>query len=202
MHKISFQEETKISSFKRAILIIVFVLGLIYILLPGPSSVFDFPPLPNSIKSDLDGDTWQNPNIAAYFSDFRREEITKFYKSFFSRSIFLGIPLPIISLNRPPEEAYKYVRDQQESTFLEEYVFPLRGSIFVNGYEPRVENDMRGRQESDDYIGHFVKYNDKLYVSKTTLRFYPNNVFARVTTYLGIWLALIWFYKVTIKLNK
>ena len=202
MHKISFQEETKISSFKRAILIIVFVLGLIYILLSGPSSVFDFPPLPNSIKSDLDGDTWQNPNIAAYFSDFRREEITKFYKSFFSRSIFLGIPLPIISLNRPPEEAYKYVRDQQESTFLEEYVFPLRGSIFVNGYEPRVENDMRGRQESDDYIGHFVKYNDKLYVSKTTLRFYPNNVFARVTTYLGIWLALIWFYKVTIKLNK
>jgi len=202
MHKISFQEETKISSFKRAILIIIFVVGLIYILLPGPSSVFDFPSLPNSIKSDLDGDTWQNPNITAYFSDFRREEITKFYKSFFSRSILFGIPLPIISLNRPPEEAYKYVRDQQESTFLEEYVFPLRGSIFVNGYEPRVENDMRGRQESDDYIGHFVKYNDKLYVSKTTLRFYPNNVFARVTTYLGIWLALIWFYKVTIKLNK
>ena len=199
MHKISFQEETKISSFKRAILIIVFVLGLIYILLPGPSSVFDFPPLPNSIKSDLDGDTWQNPNIAAYFSDFRREEITKFYKSFFSRSIFLGIPLPIISLNRPPEEAYKYVRDQQESTFLEEYVFPLRGSIFVNGYEPRVENDMRGRQESDDYIGHFVKYNDKLYVSKTTLRFYPSNIFARVITYLGIWLTLVWFYKQSLK---
>lgn len=199
MHRISFQEETKGSSFKRALLICLFVLGLIYLVLPGPAKISDFPALPNSVKSGLDGDTWQNPNIVAYFSDFRRDDITKFYKNFFNKSIFFGIPLPIISLNHPPEEAYRYIRDQQESTFLEEYTFPLRETIFVNGYEPRTEHIMRGK-DTTDRVGNTIKYGDNRYNSKATLRYYPSNVVIRILVYVGIWLGFIWLYKISKKL--
>lgn len=201
MHRINFQEETKGSSFRRALLICLFVLGFIYILLPGPNTVFDFPPLAKSVKSNLDGDTWQHTNIVAYYSDFQRDGITKFYKSFFGKSLLFGIPLPFISLNHPPEEAYRYVRDQQESTFLEEYTFPLRETIFVNGYEPRIENIIH-RKNSTDFVGNTIAYGDKRYKSKTTLRYYPSPLFFRVLVYIGIWLSCVWLYKIYKRLQK
>lgn len=179
----------------RLIMLFVFVLGAIYLLLPGPSSIDDFPGLPNSVKSDLPGDTIQNPNIAAYFADVRRDFITRYYKNIFSRMLFLGLPLPIIALNHPPELAYKYVRDQQESTFLEEYVFLLRESIFVNGYEPSVENQILKKQSSE--VGNHVIYNGVMYDAKTTLRFYPSNLSSRLLVYFGIWLSLGLLYRLT-----
>ena len=56
---------------KRKFLGVIFLLGLVYLLVPGPSKIEDFPPLPTSTKSALEGDTIQNPNIAAYYSNFR-----------------------------------------------------------------------------------------------------------------------------------
>ena len=44
----------------------LFLVGLTYLLIPGPASINDFYLLPGSTKSDLTGDTIQNPNIAAY----------------------------------------------------------------------------------------------------------------------------------------
>ncbi len=173
---------------QRSVFVILFLVGLVYVCLPGLSSVEDFAPLSPSIRSTQDGDTWQNKNIAAYYSDYNRREITRFYKNFFSKSLLFGIPLPVIALNHPPGMAYQYVRDQQESTFLEEYVFPLRESIFVNGYEPKVEND-RFPERQRSFVGDHKSYNGIYFNSKTTLRYYPSSIFARISVYIGIWMA-------------
>lgn len=177
-------------------LLALFILGLVYILLPGPSSIDDFLPLPNSTKSDLDGDTWQNPNIAAYFSDFRRDFITKFYNDNFSSKYLFGGIIPPVSLNHPPEAANQYIRDQQESYFLEEYTYPLRESIFVNGYDPLGVNTMNGRAEEVDFVGNHYWFKEIPYNTKTTLRYYSSPVVVRVFVYLGIWLSAIALCKI------
>lgn len=179
---------------------LLFLLGLIYVIFPTTSSIDSFRPLPNSTKSSLEGDTIQNPNIAAYFSQFRREFITNFYRSDFEKKLIPGIPLPVIRINHPPEYAYTYIRDQQESTFLEEYVRPLRESLFVNGYEPLIENQIRRREAS--LIGNNIIYEEKLYPSKTTIRYYPTSPFFRVIVYIGIWISAIALIRLTIRVNK
>lgn len=196
----NFENKTIGQSVKRATLISIFVVGLIYVILPIPQSISDFPPLPNSAKSDLPGDTWQNTNIVGYYSDFRRDDITKFYKSFLSRSILFGIPLPVASLNHPPEEAYRYIRDQQGSSFLEEYTLPLKGTIFVNGYEPRAVHENQGKNTTD-WVQNTVEYNENRYNSKATLRYYPASFVGSVSIYLGIWLGTLILYKVYEKLS-
>ncbi|MDO8498804.1 MAG: hypothetical protein Q7S44_03390 [bacterium] len=177
------------------LLSVLFILGLVYLIIPGPGSVEDFTPLPNSVRSDLDGDTWQNPNIAAYYADFRRDYVTKFYKDQFTRMHLFGWFLPPLKINHPPEYARSYVRDQQESTFLEEYTYPLRESIFVNGYEPLVENTMNKKAQLAGFVGNHIWYKENPYESKATLRYYPSSVVARTIVYLLIWLSAIWFWK-------
>lgn len=182
------------------VLIILFLIGLIYVLLPGPKSVNDFPSLPFSLKSTQEGDTFQNPNIAAFYSQFRRTFITFFFKLNFEKRLIPSLPIPVITLNHPPEYAYTYVRDQQESTFLEEYTRPLRESLFVNGYEPLIENYIR--RNKADYLGNNIIYKGNLYASKTTLRYYPNSPISRTIVYLGIWFTAIWLCKLYIRVNK
>ncbi len=187
-------------SWIQKIILIIFGLGLFYILMPGSSSIDDFPPLPDSTKSELEGDTIQNPNIVAYFSDFRRDFITSYYCQYFAKlNLFIGF-IPPIKINHPPEKAYQYIRDQQESTFLEEYVYPLRGAIFVNGYEPLVENTMYKR--ADGYVGNHIWYQEVPYNSKTTLRFYPTNIFQRLFIYFAIWGVCFCLYKLLVKILK
>src|SRR3989344_3443595 len=173
------------------ILITVFIVGLIYILAPGPSSIEDFSPIPSSLKSDEPGDTYQNPNIAAYFSDYDREAITNYYRNDLKDKYFFGI-IPPLSINRPPKEAYTYVRDLQMSTFLEEYVYPLRSSLFVNGYEPHIEAHILGLAPS---AGDIIHINGQYFKSKTTIRFYPSEWYVRLFVYLGIWVAFILLWK-------
>lgn len=169
------------------ILIIFFLLGLIYILAPGPGSIGDFSPLPNSQKSDEPGDTVQVPQISAYFSDFDRAAITNFYRNNFRKQNLLGMIIPPISLNHPPEYARMVVRDQIYVTFFEEYVYPLRSSILVAGYEPYIENEMRKRQHN--FVGDHLHINGVYYNSKTTLRFFNSKPVSSILVYLGIWLA-------------
>lgn len=185
------------------ILTVLFFLGLIYIVLPGPSKIEDFPKLDPSLKSTLEGDTIQNPNIAAYYSDYRRDYITNFYKQKFADLNWIGRIFQPFTLNHPPEYAYQYVRDQQESTFLEEYYYPLRESLFTNGYEPMIENQIF--KKPSNFIGnHIVINNGKnnpelLFNSKTTIRFYPSNIIFRIFIYVCIWFSAILLYKLTIK---
>ncbi|OGE34291.1 hypothetical protein A3A14_04545 [Candidatus Daviesbacteria bacterium RIFCSPLOWO2_01_FULL_43_38] len=177
----------------KKVLWVIFVLGLIYILLPGPSKIKDFAPIPDSTKSNLDGDTWQNPNIVAYFSDFKRQDITQFYRMQLEDKYFFGKFIPPIRLNHPPETAYVYIRDQQESTFLEEYIYPFRESLYVNGYEPAVENKMF--KKPSNFVGDHVWYEELPYNSKATLRFYPSNPVSRVIIYLSVWAAAIALFR-------
>lgn len=168
----------------QVILIIIFLLGLGYVAAPEPSSIETFPGLPNSVKSNLPGDTWQNPNIAAYFSDYERAFVTNFYYQDFQSKFWLGNLIPPIKLNHPPEDAYTYIRDQQESTFLEEYLYPLRGSLFVNGYEPVVNKNGKLYRITD-----YFAVGNQVYSSKTTIRYYPSPLWARTIIYIGIWVA-------------
>lgn len=191
-----------LTTMRRKILLGLFIIGLIYILLPEPSSIDDFPPLPNSVKSDLDGDTWQNPNLAAYFSDYRRDFITKFYRNNLTNQFLLGWLISPVSLNHPPEKAYQYIRDQQESTFLEEYTYPLRGSIFVNGYEPLTENRMNNKEKEGGFVGNHIYFKQNPYNSKATLRYYPSPLLVRVTVYLVIWSFSILLWKLYVKSVK
>ncbi len=185
---------------KKIIITTLFLVGLLYMILPGPTSVSSFSALPNSLKSDEPGDTYQVSNIVAYFSQFKRAEITKFYQENYRKISWVGFLFPPISLNYPPEYAKQYVKNEQKGTFLEEYVYPLRESVFVNGYEPAVEDEMRGKHRS--FIGDHINIKDNFYVSKTTLRFYPSGVFERLLVFMGIWLAMVGMYDLLKQMAK
>lgn len=185
---------------KNAPLSILFFFGLIYALSPGPQSVEDFSPIPNSLKSYEKGDVNQVPNLTAFYSDFNRQQITEFYTQEYRSHFFWGRIIPSISLNYPPRAAYQYVRDLlQRSTFLEEYVYPLHGSIFINGYEPYVEKDIQGLPRNPK--GEKIGKDGKFYNSKTTIRFYPNKWYFRLFAYLGIWILSILLFKLIVKIK-
>lgn len=177
---------------RKIVLIVLFLMGIIYLVLPGPQSVGDIPQLSESLKSKEPGDTTQVPNISAYFSNQRREDVTNFYHEKFSYLSFLGIKIPAISLNHPPEEAYTYIRDQQASTYLEQYTYPLRDSLFVNGFEPF---DINGKSYKRGATSIFIEGN--YYDSKTNIRYYGSSVFMRVFIYIGIWLSFIFLWKLS-----
>lgn len=177
---------------KNIILITIFTLGLVYLLWPGPNNINDFPPLPNSLKSDEPGDTYQNPDNAAYFSNLRRKEVTNFYKTQFSYLNIFGFKIPPLRSNHPPEEAFTYVRDQQVSTYLEQFSYPLRDSLFVNGFEPFDETGKPYRVGATDI---FVK--DNFYLSKTTLHYYDSSVTSRIIIYLLIWASGFMLFKLS-----
>ena len=102
---------------------------------------------------------------------------------------WVGFLFPPISLNYPPEYAKQYIRNEQKGTFLEEYVYPLRESVFVNGYEPAVEDEMMKKPRS--FIGDHINIKGNYYVSKTILRFYPSGLFERLLVYISLWLIVI-----------
>lgn len=93
-------------------------------------------PLPNSIKSNEPADL-EEPTRVGFYTDMSREEVINYYKGQFEKSPFLSITPPMSRLNYPPEEAKVLIRDQTQSTFLEELVYPTRESLFINGYRPR-----------------------------------------------------------------
>lgn len=174
---------------KKITLTLLFLFGLTYLLWPGPSSIQDIPALPESVKSTEPGDTVQNPNVAAYFSNLRRQEVTKFYRQQFSYLKIFGISISPIKLNRPPEEAYTYIRDQQPTTYLEEYVYPFRDSIYVNGFEPFDEKGKAYKKGATD-----IFINGNFYDTKTTIRYYGSSLIWRVLVYIGIWIGFYFMY--------
>lgn len=172
------------------------VLFLIYLLLPGPASINDFPPLPNSFKSQLSGDTVQVPNVKAYFSDNYRTFAVKYYYDIFRKKSW--IPFPPLKINHPPEYAVDYIKKETQSTYLEEYYYPLRDSLFVNGMEPFLEN---GESRYEGAI-KFGKYDGKDYFTKVTLRYYPSPLTTRVLVWLGINVCIFLIIKVAKRVIK
>src|SRR3990167_4477512 len=110
-------------------LISLFFLALLgYVVLPEPG--FPAPPA-DALQSKEPADS-ESPLRRAYFTNFTREEVMSHYKKEFKWGL---------NLNYPPEESRTIIRDQTRSTFLEEIVHPLRESVFINGFEPKVEKD-------------------------------------------------------------
>jgi hypothetical protein len=166
-----------------AIYAILSLVLLIYLIMPGPSSIDDFSALPSSNKSSLEGDTVQVANISAYFSNNFRDSVIPFYsQNYQAKTKFFFPPL---RLNYPPEDAYSKIKDQTYSTYLEELTYPLRDSLYINGLEP-VEKDGQPR-----YIGagHF-EVDEELFDTKVTLRYYPSSLSSRIITWVGINLSV------------
>lgn len=71
-------------------------------------------------------------------------------------------------LNYPPEEAQTLIRDQTQSSFLEEIVHPGRESLFINGYVPIKPEEQINRE-------------GKHYTNKITVRYIPSSSIPRLT---------------------
>ncbi len=171
---------------------------LIYMVLPGPKNVDQFGALPNSLKSTEPGDTTQIANVAAYFSNDFRSFVIPFYKhSFLDNFNYFGIKMPFIGLNHPPEYAALVVRPYIQSWYLEEFVHPLRESLYVNGWEPFDENGARRNKYS---FG--ITINDIPFKSKTTIRYYTSPLWVRILVWAGITFSLVLLYKISKKAFK
>lgn len=168
------------------------LLLLVYMLWPGPSKISDFKALPNSDKSDLAGDTWQIPNVSAYFSNNFRDFVIPFYRSIYWNNT--SLPFPPMRLNYPPEFSWNVIKRHTDSTYLEELVYPLRDSLYINGFEP-FYSDSTPRfwgSVQFDTLGH--KWD-----TKVTLRFYSSPLWVRFVVWLGIILSIIYLYKLSRK---
>lgn len=161
---------------------------LIYILWPGPSKISDFAPLPSSDKSKLEGDTIQIPNVAGYFSNNFREFAVPFYMKVYQE--LNHFPFPAIRLNHPPEYSWLTIKKHTDSTYLEELTYPLRNSLYINGFEPFYSDG------SPKFWGSTKFEVDKhVWDTKVTLRFYPSNRAVRILVWIGICLSVFWIYK-------
>lgn len=146
---------------------------LVYLLLPSP----DFPAEPpQSLKSEEPADL-ETPRRRAYYTDLTRKEALEYYQQEFSKSRF-GIRLLSYRLNYPPEEARVVIRDQTQSTFLEEIVHPFRESLYVNGFEPKLDKDA-------------IVVDGKHWRQKLIVRYVPNFAVVRLLVIIP---ALALFY--------
>jgi len=107
----------------------------------------------------------------AYFTDYTREQVIEHYQTQISF-------LPTIRLNYPPEEAQTIIRDQTRSSYLEELTHPMRTSIYINGFQPRVEKDE-------------ININGEHFEQKITIRYVQSNRYIR--TILGVIICVFGF---------
>lgn len=143
--------------------VIVGTLFFLYLILPAPA--FPYPPN-DAVQSAEDADT-ETPLRRAYFTNFSREEVLKHYQDQFLKSSIFSIPFITYRLNYPPEESQILIRDQTRSTFLEEIVHPLRESIFVNGFKPKMAKDD-------------IWYKGEHFSQKIIVRYVPGNLVVRL----------------------
>lgn len=155
---------------------------------PGPSQISDFPALPSSDKSKLEGDTIQIPNVSAYFSNNFREFVVPYYLTNYQKLSWL--PFPPIKLNHPPEFSWITIKKHTDSTYLEEMVYPLRDSLFVNGLEPFTK-DLQPRW----WGATKFEADGNLWSTKTTLRFYPSSPWIRILVWFGIIVSTLLIFK-------
>lgn len=146
-------------------LLIVYLMGVIYLVQPiPPLSVLE-----KATLSNEEGDTWQNPDQRGYYTNLTRSQVLNQIQTKSQIKIF-GWTVPNYRLNYRPEEAHELIRDQLKSNYMEEIVYPLRSSIFVNGWEPKKSPFYANKPEKEipDISIYGVPYEAKI-----TLK--PNN---------------------------
>ncbi|MBI3103821.1 hypothetical protein HYZ05_02690 [Candidatus Daviesbacteria bacterium] len=182
-----------LSADRFSIFLLFSFLLFIYMVWPSPSAIADFKSLPNSQKSRLEGDTIQIPNVAAYFSNHYREFVVPFYAKNYRLKV--NLPIPPLRLNHPPEFSWITIKKHTDSTYLEELVYPLRDSLFVNGYEPFYPDGSPKFWGSTKF-----EVDGNLWETKTTLRFYHSSIWIRLLVWFGITLSIFLLYKMTKKI--
>lgn len=146
-----------------------------YLLLPGVGMP---PPLPNSPQSQEPGDVKDLAHYQAFYTDLSRAEIMDYYQQQFK--LRLGpLVVPNYRLNYPPEEARWYVNWPLHTSYLEEVVYPLRESLFINGFSPKPDE---GR----------LAINGQEYTTKVTVRYYTSKPWLRLA--IGLTSLLFWWY--------
>ena len=187
----------KMKKFFIIIGVILSVLLLVYLVWPyEPVSIYDFKKLPESVNSKLPGDTVQVKNLTAFFSNNYRDFVIPFYKKDYQNMVRL--PFSPLRLIHPPEYAFTYIKDQTQSTYLEELTYPLRGSLFINGLEPFDEKTKEARFAGATRFDQ----DGGSYETKVILRYYPSSVIFRIITWIGLNLSVIILWKVGKKVIK
>ncbi len=151
----------KIKIFSAIFLLIINIFAVLYILSPTPQ----IPDLPNSVKSNLPGDTTQISNVSAYYTNMSRAEVMNFYYTAFNGPLQTKI-------NYPPEKAKEIITDTIQSYYLEEIVLPLKESLYVNGFE--WANDVFTKPEKR--VMNKLIYNGVEYKSKITIRTFTASI--------------------------
>lgn len=134
-----------------------------YSLLPGP----DFPESPKSFVKSPEPADLESPLRRGYYTNATRDEVLEYYQEKFTKSPFYLITIPTYRLNYPPEESQTLIRDQTQSTFLEEIVHPLRESLFISGFEPK-----DGKRE--------IRVEGKVYRQKVIVKYNTSNPEVRI----------------------
>lgn len=157
------------------------VLISLYLIVPAPK----LPPsdLSEAFKSDEPGDTWQLKDVSAYYTNKERKDVISYYQDYFSQiSLF-----PIVRLNHPPEFGREVFIDTKQTYYLEELIFPMKQSLFINGYE--WENDVFTPVASrKQYI---LEADGKVWKSKVSLKWFSSHVFVRLVTFWSAWAILL-----------
>lgn len=126
-----------------------------------PARGFPNPP-PGSLQSFEPADT-ESPNRRAYFTNFTRTEILSYYRQNFN--------VRALRLNYPHEEAQTLIRDQTQSSWLEELYLPMRDSYLINGWYPTKPTEQ-------------ININRVHYLNKITVRYIPSHAISRLTVLL------------------
>ena len=165
------------------------VLLLIYMIMPGPSKISDFQALPKSDKSTLAGDNIEQvSNVAAYFSNNYRKAATSFYSKNYKNQTWL--PFSPLRINHPPEFSWNVIKKHTDGTYLEEFVYPMRDSLYVNGFEPFYED------KTPKYWGAgLFGQNGHSWETKVTLRFFPSTIFVRLLVWFGTVISILFLYR-------
>lgn len=158
----------------RMIMLVAVLVILIYLLLPSPK-VED---LPGAVKSDEPGDTVQIAGVSAYFTNMDQQKVLSFYQDQFSRSSFLGLPLPTIVFSRPVQEAHQFISDQLITTYLYELIHPFRESIYLNGW---VEGKLPPVYRR--WINHAINPKGVHFDAKVTIRQIESPLWARMLVF-------------------
>lgn len=158
-----------------ALLLMLGAVMAVYLLPPGPR----FPQqIPGSLKSNEPADI-EDPLRQGFYSDWDRTKIMGYFKDKFSKSSWLDLPLLTERINYPPEEAQTIIRDQTKSQYLEEFVHPLRESLFVNGFFAQKDTEV-------------MIVNGHQYKTKVIVRMVPSNsVFRTIIGLAGLFMGLI-----------
>jgi len=161
---------------------LIYLLGVVYLILPGP----DLPDLEPALRSTEPGDTWQIPGVWAFYTDLSRRESIDFFEKAFSQSSLMNLPLLTFRLNHPPEYARETIRDTLASNFYEELIHPLRESLFISGWIP--SEDQVYLSQSKDPITYFEIEGNR-YNGKITLYYVQSPIWARILVWTGIFIA-------------